>query len=166
MDRENLQQICDQLLTHLAPPEEEKSLPSAMSSLAAAAGKPSATDASVTAQNISSSPSYRLLLAQRILDIVARDTYVNVTDFEWVVSVLVDVAYVGNVPIGDRVREMLLDIVGRVKSVRPYAVRVLEKAVSDDDLRERVPDATGQDGLLMAAVWICGEYSRWVTYSQ
>jgi len=151
----------DKILTHLAPPEEDKpALPSAMSSLAAAAGKPKVADASVTAQNISTSPSYRLLLSHRLLDIIAHDTYVNVTDFEWVISVLVDVAYVSHVDIGDRVRDMLLDVVGRVRSVRPYAVRVLEKVLNDDELRERARDQTGEDGLLAAAVWICGEYSR------
>jgi AP-3 complex subunit delta-1 len=151
----------DQLLTHLAPPEDDTpALPSALSSLAAVAGKPKPAESTITAQNISTSPSYRLLLSQRLLDIIEHDTYTHVTDFEWVVSVIVDVAYVGHVDIGDRVRDMLLDIVGRVRSVRSYTVRVLEKVLNDDELRERVRDKTGEDGLLAAAVWICGEYSR------
>ncbi|KAL1408283.1 AP-3 complex subunit delta [Vanrija albida] len=159
VDRGNLRHIVDELLTHLAPPEEEPSLPSAMSSLAAAASKTKASDATVTAQNISQSPSYRLLLSQRVLAIIAHDTYLHVSDFEWVVSVLVDIAYVSHVDIGNQVHDMLLDVVARVKSVRGYAVKVLERVVADDEFRDRIRDKSGEDGLLRAAVWICGEYS-------
>ncbi|KLT44069.1 Adaptor protein complex AP-3 delta subunit [Cutaneotrichosporon oleaginosum] len=162
VDRENIQPIVDQLLTHLAPPEEPVQQ-SAVSALAAVAAKANGakSDPAVTAQNISFSHSYRLLLTQRLLDIISRDTYANVTDFEWVVSVLVDVAYVSRVDLGSRIRDMLLDVVGRVKSVRGYAVRVLEKAVGDDDLRDRANESPSgcEAGLLEAAVWICGEYA-------
>lgn len=134
-----------------------------MSSLAAIAAKTNGakTDPAVTAQNISVSHSYRLLLTQRLLDIISRDTYANVTDFEWVVSVIVDVAYVSHVEVGPQIRDMLLDVVGRVKSVRGYAVRVLEKVIGDDDLRERASESLNscEAGLLEAAVWICGEYA-------
>jgi AP-3 complex subunit delta-1 len=155
VDRNNLQSIVDQLLAHLSP-AETPSLPSAMASLqAAAAGdSPSSTSAAV-----SLSPAYRLLLAQRLLGIIAQDTYTNVTDFQWVVSVLVDVAYVSRVDVGAEIRDMLLDVVGRVKSVRTYAVGVLEKVVGDDAFRERGRDGTGEEAIVEAATWICGEYS-------
>lgn len=162
MDRDNLQHIADQLLAHLAPEESASSpLPSAAAQLAAIAGR--STDAAATAKDVSLSPAYRLLLTQRLLDIISHDVYSNVTDFEWVVSVLVDVAYVSHVNVGERIRETLLDVVGRVKSVRAYAVSVLEKVVADDDFRERAQENTGEDGLLEAAVWICGEYSSTLT---
>lgn len=134
-----------------------------MSALAAVAAKANGAkiDPAVTAQNISISQSYRLLLTQRLLEIISRDTYANVTDFEWVVSVLVDVAYVSHVDLGPQIRDMLLDVVGRVKSVRGYAVRVLEKTLGDDDLRDRANESltSCEAGLLEAAVWICGEYA-------
>lgn len=158
VDRDNLQHIADQLLAHLAPEESASTpLPSAAAQLAAIAGR--STDAAATAKDVSLSPAYRLLLTQRLLDIISHDVYSNVTDFEWVVSVLVDVAYVSHVNVGERIRETLLDVIGRVKSVRAYAVSVLEKVVADDDFRERAQENTGEDGLLEAAVWICGEYS-------
>jgi AP-3 complex subunit delta-1 len=79
-----------------------------------------------------------------------------VTDFEWVISLLVDISYVAKVDVGASVGDMLLDVVGRVRGVREYAVGVLEKVVADEDLRE----GEGEAGLVEAAVWICGEYSR------
>lgn len=150
----------DQLLAHLAPAESKTSeLPSAAASLAAASGG-TAQDAPTTATQLSLTPAYRLALTLRLLAIISNDTYVNVTDFEWVVSVLIDVAYVSNVDVGAEIKTMLLDVVGRVKSVREYAVRMLEKVMGDEDLRERSAQGTGEDGLLEAAVWICGEYAR------
>ena len=167
VDRQNLQSIVDQLLAHLAPPQSNASaLPSAAASLLAASARSSSPppNDSSAATTLSLTPAYRLLLTQRLLGIIAHDTYVHVTDFEWVVSVLVDVSYVSHVDVGAEVREMLLDVVGRVKSVRGYAVKVLEKVIGDEDIRERGREKTGEDGLLEAAVWVCGEYARWVVY--
>lgn len=78
------------------------------------------------------------------------------------ISVLIDVSYVGQVDVGDMVKEMVLDVVGRVKSVRAFAVGVLEKVIEDEDFRDKGRGKTGEDGLLEAAIWVCGEYSRFV----
>lgn len=165
MDESNIQNIVDQLLAHLTPPENASSaLPSAAASLAALnnSSQGASQDAPTTSASVSLSPAYRLLLTQRLLSIIQQDTYASVTDFEWVVSVLVDVAYVSKVNVGGRIKDMLLDVVGRVRSVRPFAVRVLEKALGDETLRARMDDKTGEDGLIEAAIWICGEYARYV----
>lgn len=68
-------------------------------------------------------------------------------------------AYVSRVDVGAEVKEMILDIIGRVRSVRGYAVGVLEKILGDEDLRERGRDGAGEQGLVEAAVWVCGEYA-------
>lgn len=129
-----------------------------MAALAAASGK-TIGDPAMSARDISISPGYRLLLTQRLLDIIAHDTYADVDDFEWVISVLVDVAYVSRVDVGPRIHDMLLDVVGRVKSARGYAVKVLEKVLGDEELREQARQGGSESGLLEAAVWICGEYT-------
>jgi AP-3 complex subunit delta-1 len=63
------------------------------------------------------------------------------------------------VDVGAEIRDMLLDVVGRVKSVRTYAVGVLEKVIGDEAFRERGRDGTGEEAVVEAATWICGEYS-------
>lgn len=104
------------------------------------------------------SPAYRLILSQRVLDICSQDTYENVVDFEWYLSVLVDLAYVANVNVGARIRDQLVDVVGRVKAARRYAVKLMVKVLGDDTFSEQ----HGEDGscaeVLWAAAWICGEY--------
>ncbi|WVR08276.1 hypothetical protein IAU60_005323 [Kwoniella sp. DSM 27419] len=166
VDRDNLQSIADQLLSHLAPSESNSSdLPSAVASLAAIANQLSTNtskDPATTSTSVSLSPAYRLLLTQKLLSIIAHDTYVNVTDFEWVISVLIDVTYVSHVDVGEEVNRLVLDIIGRVKSVREFAVTALDKVLGDEDLRERGRDGTGEDGLIEAAVWTCGEYSSFL----
>ena len=79
-------------------------------------------------------------------------------DFEWYLSVLVDLAYVANVNVGARIRDQLVDVVGRVKAARRYAVKLMVKVLGDDTFSEQY----GEDGscaeVLWAAAWICGEY--------
>jgi len=159
-NRLNLQSIVDQLLAHLAPPQSTTAtLPSAAASLAAISSS-TPKSPTTTSATLSLTPAYRLLLTQRLLGMIAYDTYTNVEDFEWVISVLVDVSYVSAVNVGEEVREMLLDVVGRVRSVRGFAVGVVEKVLGDEELRERGREGTGEDGLIEAAIWICGEYAR------
>ncbi|EIW71741.1 hypothetical protein TREMEDRAFT_43040 [Tremella mesenterica DSM 1558] len=157
VDQRNLQSIVDQLLAHLAPSSDTSTLPSAAAFLAAVAG--TNTTPTATARSITLSPAYRLLLTRRLLGMLSHETYTNVTDFEWVISVLIDVAYVSKVDVGGEVRDMLLDVVARVRSVRGYAVKMLERVLGEDDVRERGREKTGEDGLLEAAIWLCGEYS-------
>lgn len=155
MDQQNLQPIADQLLSHLAPTQAK--LPSAAAALRAASSETKEPAPSA----LTASPAYRLLLTHRLLTIIAHDTYANVTDFQWVISVLIDIATISSVNVGEEVKEMLMDIVARVKSVREYAVGVLEKVVADESIREKAKESgSGLEGVLSAAVWICGEYSR------
>lgn len=160
VDRDNLQHIADQLLSHLAPPTTSQ-LPSAISSLRAlASSSPKPGSSSTSSSALSSSPAYRLVLTQRLLSMIAYDTYANVTDFGWVVSVLVDVARVARVDVGDEVRGMLMDVVARVKSVRRQAVGVLEKVLGEEAVLSGNDGRAAEAGVRSAAVWICGEYAR------
>jgi AP-3 complex subunit delta-1 len=108
------------------------------------------------------SPAYRLVLCQRILDICSQSTYDNVVDFEWYLSVLVDLAYVANVNVGARIRDQLVDVVGRVKAARRYAVKLMVTVLSDDTFSVESGEEGSCAEVLWAAGWICGEYCRHV----
>jgi AP-3 complex subunit delta len=81
-------------------------------------------------------------------------------DFEWYLSVLVDLAYVANVNVGARIRDQLVDVVGRVKAARRCAVKLMVKLLSDDTFLEVDGDESSCTEVLWAAAWICGEYCR------
>lgn len=156
-NRDNLQSIVQQVLSHLVRIGTTSStLPTAAQSLAQYAEPMSAKPAIAPTQ----SPAYRLVLCQRILDICSQSTYDNVVDFEWYLSVLVDLAYVANVNVGARIRDQLVDVVGRVRAARRYAVKLMVKVLCD----ETFSTENGEEGscaeVLWAAGWICGEYGR------
>lgn len=111
--------------------------------------------------NPSQNPAYRLTLAQRILTLCSQGTYENVTDFEWYLSVLVDLAYIANVDVGAQIREQLVDVTARVRAARRYAVQLMVKLLCDDSLLANAGDEGSCSEVLWAAAWICGEYCRY-----
>jgi len=94
----------------------------------------------------------------------SQSTYENVSNFEWYLSVLVDLAHVANVDIGSEIRDQLVDVVGRVRGVRPYAVKLMHSLLSDDTMLRNAGEAGSCSEVLWAAAWICGEYSEYVVH--
>jgi AP-3 complex subunit delta len=90
----------------------------------------------------------------------SQDTYENVTNFEWYLSVLVDLAHVANVDVGAQIRDQLVDVVGRVKAARRYAVKLMHTLLNDDTILRNARDEGSCSEVLWAAAWICGEYCR------
>ncbi|KAI0756396.1 adaptin N terminal region-domain-containing protein [Daedaleopsis nitida] len=156
VSRHNLQPVLQQLLSHLVK-SEAVALPSASEALSRFGPSPGAPPARPGILP-SQSPAYRLTLAQRILSLGSQDVYENVTDFEWYISVLVDLAYVARANVGAGIREQLVDIAGRVRAVRRYAVQVMAKLLSDDAYLHNASEEGGCPEVLWAAAWICGEY--------
>ena len=138
------------------------------STQATAAGSLEAATKAATAPLSSpavTSPAYRETLARRILSLCAADLYAHVADFQWYISVLVDVAYVARAPVGAVIRDHLVDVVARVRQVRSYAVQVSMRILEDDvflkDGNETAEEeATQCCEILWAAAWICGEYGE------
>ncbi|KAI0964144.1 hypothetical protein AcW1_001032 [Taiwanofungus camphoratus] len=156
VSRNNLQPIVQQLLSHLVR-SESWMLSSASQSLSQYTS-PSAQIVTKASNSPSQSPAYRLTLSQRILSLGAQDTYDNVSDFEWYLSVLVDLAYIAGVNVGEQIRDQLVDVVGRVRASRRYAVQLMVKVLTDDSFLLNAPEEGSCSEVLWAAAWICGEY--------
>lgn len=86
--------------------------------------------------------------------------YENVTNFEWYISVLVDLVHISNVKLGKQLRDQLVDVVSRVRAVRPYAVKVLYTLLADEGLLQNAHDEKSCSEALWAAAYVCGEYCR------
>ncbi|EJC98671.1 Adaptor protein complex AP-3 delta subunit [Fomitiporia mediterranea MF3/22] len=158
----NLQSIVQQLLSHLTLPES-----SSINTISAAQSLAAVQSAATTDRPVSSpaqfSSAYRESLSRRILSLCSTNLYENVTDFEWYVSVLVDLAYVARAPVGEAIRDQLVDIAVRVRQIRRYAVQVCMRLLIDETfLRADEPglnnEGSGCQEILWAAAWICGEY--------
>ncbi|KAF7337542.1 AP-3 complex subunit delta [Mycena sanguinolenta] len=152
----SLQSIVQQVLSHLVP--DSSTLPTAAQSLAQAQHAVPASPTATSHISPSQSPAYRLILSQRILQMCSQSMYENVTNFEWYLSVLVDLAHVANVDIGASIRDQLVDVVGRVKGVRRYAVKLMYTLLCDDTMLHNARDEGSCSEVLWAAAWICGEY--------
>jgi hypothetical protein len=152
VNRSNLQSIVQQLLSHLLP-DTTSALPSASLSLSQHPGNPLSQITSP-----SQSLSYRLVLSQRILSICSWSTYENVTNFEWCLSVLVDLAHIANVNIGAEIRDQLVDVAGRVRAARRYAAQLMYSVLTDDSILHNAEDEGSCSEILWAAGWIIGEY--------
>ncbi|KAJ7070698.1 adaptin N terminal region-domain-containing protein [Mycena amicta] len=146
-----------QILSHLVADSSSTTLPTAAQSLAQQTVPVSPTF-SKPQMSPTQSPAYRLVLAQRILSICSQSLYENVTNFEWYLSVLVDLAHVANVDVGAQIRDQLVDVVGRVKGVRRYAVKLMYTLLCDDTILHNARDEGSCSEVLWAAAWICGEY--------
>lgn len=150
-----MQSIVQQLLAHLVR-DPTTILPTATQSLAQNAALQSVVATSPLSPSQSS--AYRLTLAQRILNLCSRSTYENVSNFEWYLSVLVDLAHVASVDVGAEIRDQLVDVVGRVRGARRYAVKLMYTLLSDDTMLRNATEQGSCSEVLWAAAWICGEY--------
>jgi len=159
--RDNLQSIVQQLLAYLVRPDTP-SFPSAAQSLALNIASSTSDEAGPIIAPTQLS-SYRLILAQRLLAICSHDTYDNVVDFQWYLSVLLDLTYVASVKVGDLIRDQLVDIVARVKGVKRWTVELMTRLVRDDAFLANSQEEGSCAEVLWAAAWICGENSRWCT---
>jgi AP-3 complex subunit delta-1 len=94
-----------------------------------------------------------------------RDNYTNIgNNFEWYVAVLVDLARIANVNVGKELGDEILNVSVRVKSVRPFSLKVLRGLLSDFEVMSGGAEKTQTLGpVLGAAAWIVGEYSRYLS---
>lgn len=159
--KDNLQSIVQQLLSYLVRPDSS-SLPTAAQSLELNISS-SSSDGAVTTLAPTQLSSYRLILVQHLLTICSQDTYDNVVDFQWYLSVLLDLTYVASVKVGIQIRDQLVDIVARVRGVKRWAVELMTRLVRDDTFLANSQEEGSCAEVLWAAAWICGENSRWCT---
>jgi len=97
-------------------------------------------------------------------------------DYGWCISVLVDLTYVSpaQIGIGAVIRDQLLDVAVRVTDpgVRQRAVSLMARLVDDENMLEAAVNGDnksveereggGEEEVLWAAAWICGEFCRCV----
>ncbi|KAJ5064747.1 AP-3 complex subunit delta [Bipolaris maydis] len=125
---------------------------------------------------------YRTSVIRRILEMCSRDTYSNISDFEWYIDVLTQLVRVSPATkaasvmeeeeeesehtdeIGAGIGRELQNVAIRVKSVRPEAVEAAQSLVLVDRRDQMFPaSGNGGQGVLEYAGWLVGEYARYLT---
>ncbi|KAJ4344477.1 AP-3 complex subunit delta [Didymosphaeria variabile] len=126
---------------------------------------------------------YRTNVIRRILDMCSRDTYSNITDFEWYIDVLVQLVRVSPATkpttsdeqsdldqtddVGHDIGRELQNVAIRVKSVRPEAVDAAQSLIFVDLRDQMFPSSgNGGQGVLEYAGWLVGEFASYLTKSE
>lgn len=127
----------------------------------------------VTANHLGN--KYRDELIAKIIDICSQNDYQFVTNFEWYISVLVDLARVeGGTDHGNLIAQQMLDVAIRVESIRPFATKQMvrfsfvlqSESLTFDSQAILVENCsvfannTSVCEVLYAAAWICGEFAE------
>jgi AP-3 complex subunit delta-1 len=124
---------------------------------------------------------YRISVIRRILEMCSRDTYNNITDFDWYIDVLVQLVRVSpstkhasateekedterSDEIGGSIGRELQNVAVRVKSVRSEAVDAAQNLILVDRREQMFPaSGNGGQGVLECAAWLVGEYANYLT---
>lgn len=112
---------------------------------------------------------YRISVIERILEMCSRETYANISDFEWYIGVLVDLVRhcptksaedsdVSSIGVAETIGSELRNVAVRVRSVRPEAVAAAQSLVLFERRQDLFPAGNAALAVLKAAAWIAGEY--------
>jgi AP-3 complex subunit delta-1 len=156
---QNVQLVVQQLLSHLVSDAPSKTLTAAQALTQHTTLKSVKLSTPAT-----QTPSYRFLFVSRILSICSRDMYENITNFEWYLLVLVDLAHVAQVDVGMEIRNQLIDIAVRVQGIRRDAVKLMSSLISEGTILRNAQQAGSCPEVLWAAALVCGEFCRWIAF--
>uniref|UniRef100_A0A915Q751 AP-3 complex subunit delta n=1 Tax=Setaria digitata TaxID=48799 RepID=A0A915Q751_9BILA len=103
---------------------------------------------------------YRDELLSRIIAICSYNNYQYITNFEWYISVLVELTKVEGTKHGTMIAEQMLDVSVRVQSIRHFSVSQMALLVENAHLllAGSAQHRSNMCEVLLAAAWICGEY--------
>ncbi|KAJ8378563.1 hypothetical protein AAFF_G00238680 [Aldrovandia affinis] len=104
--------------------------------------------------------TYRDELLTKIIDICSQSNYQYITNFEWYVSILVELTRLEGTRHGHLIASQMLDVSIRVKAIRAFAVAQMATLLDNAHLLTGNAQRNGICEVLYAAAWICGEFSE------
>ncbi|KAG1234783.1 hypothetical protein G6F35_001073 [Rhizopus arrhizus] len=142
VNRKNIVDIVKKLITHIMPKKAE----------------------SISLHDPSTifDPVYRMDIINRIIFMCSQNHYHYLNDFEWYITVLVDITYSAGVNVGELLTNQLMDVSVRVKSVREFSVKQMYNLLQDKHFLETAKRRDSNINVLSAAAWICGEYCNYL----
>ena len=114
----------------------------------------------LTHMNKAEGSHYRDQLLCKIIDICCQNNYQYITNFEWYISVLVELTRMDHVKHGKLISSQILDVTIRVESIREFSVKQMCILLENMDLFSSNNNEINE--VLYAAAWICGEFSNYI----
>ncbi|XP_042605796.1 AP-3 complex subunit delta-1 [Cyprinus carpio] len=105
--------------------------------------------------------TYRDELLTKIIDICSQSNYQYITNFEWYISILVELTRLEGTRHGHLIASQMLDVAIRVKAIRGFAVAQMATLLDNAHLLTGNTQRNGICEVLYAAAWICGEFSEY-----
>lgn len=102
--------------------------------------------------------NYRDELLAKIIEICSQSNYQYVTNFEWYVSVLVELTRMEGTRHGRLIAAQMLDVAIRVQAIRSFAVAQMAVLLENSHLLASNSQRNGICEVLYAAAWLCGEF--------
>eukprot|EP01116_Phalansterium_solitarium_P008891 TRINITY_DN2285_c0_g1_i3.p1 TRINITY_DN2285_c0_g1~~TRINITY_DN2285_c0_g1_i3.p1 ORF type:complete len:654 (+),score=298.43 TRINITY_DN2285_c0_g1_i3:110-2071(+) len=107
--------------------------------------------------------NYKDVLVEKVINICSKNTYANIgTDFEWYISVLMELAHVKGTTHGDLIANQFMDVIIRVKIVRPFGVKSTIALIRATPAFVDSMQQGGNCEVLYAAAYVTGEFSEHV----
>ncbi|XP_069784837.1 AP-3 complex subunit delta-1 isoform X1 [Narcine bancroftii] len=106
--------------------------------------------------------TYRDELLTKIIDICSQSNYQYITNFEWYISILVELTRLEGTRHGHLIASQMLDVAIRVKAIRAFAVSQMAMLLDNAHLLAGNMQRNGICEVLYAAAWICGEFSEYL----
>ncbi|XP_023339973.1 AP-3 complex subunit delta-1 [Eurytemora carolleeae] len=103
--------------------------------------------------------TYRDELLTKILEICNQNDYQYISNFEWYVSVLVELSQMEGGTHGGKLAHQMMDVSIRVESIRPFAVEQMSLLIENSSVLLRSGRHTSAAEVLYAACWLVGEFS-------
>ncbi|XP_033636373.1 AP-3 complex subunit delta-1-like isoform X3 [Asterias rubens] len=106
---------------------------------------------------------YRDELLAKIIQICSQNNYQYIVNFEWYVSILVELTKIEGTKHGHLIASQMLDVAIRVKAIRSFGVQQMALLLENSSLL--VGSSAQNNGIcevLYAAAWIVGEFSEFL----
>ncbi|KAL1456162.1 hypothetical protein WDU94_000910, partial [Cyamophila willieti] len=104
---------------------------------------------------------YRDELLSKVIDICSQNNYQYITNFEWYMTVLVELARMEGTRHGPLVSSQMMDVAIRVSGVRQFAVAQMSALLAAPPPASQSASSRMTE-VLYAAAWICGEFRSYL----
>ncbi|CAF0892405.1 unnamed protein product [Rotaria sordida] len=105
---------------------------------------------------------YRDELLSKIIDICSQNDYQHIINFEWYISILVELTRLEGTKHGSLISLQLLDVAVRVESIREFACHQMAVLLENAHVFIVGSNSSNIAEVLYAAAWICGEFSSYL----
>lgn len=99
-------------------------------------------------------------IVEKIIAICSKNSYQYISDFEWYLSVLMQIAHTPGISDTRSISNQFMDVIIRVKVVRPFGVKNMVELIQDTTLLPENPKEYAICEMLYAAGWLTGEFAN------